>query len=198
MCYQVRQTSSKKDIERRFSADFLTVIPDYQREEVSGFTHPKMPVIANSMVDKIQLFQWGLIPQNQKNTLNARIETIREKPSFRNFVNQKCLILVNGFYEWKHVPGERHDRHKYLLSLPDNGSFALAGLWSEWEFLNGEKYRTFTVITTEAQGIMREIHNTKLRMPVILKREIEMDWLMGKRTAKLHTDLVATKIFPLF
>lgn len=195
MCYTVRQTANRKELQDRFNADFLTTDKDYQMDEISGFTKPYLPVIASNMPDKIQLFEWGLIPGNETNTLNARIETIREKISFKNYTHQKCLVLINGFYEWQHVENERHN-HKYLMSMKDDEPFSLAGLWSQWEYGNGAKFNTFTVITTEAKGIMREIHNSKLRMPVILKRECERDWLEGKATAKLYTDLIDTKIFP--
>jgi putative SOS response-associated peptidase YedK len=124
-------------------------------------------------------FHWGLVPFWAKDTtignrmINARAETIAEKPSFRNaFKKRRCLIIADGFYEWKGPTGQKQPM---FITLPDRKPFAFAGLWETW----GKKdlpdlYRSCTIITTEACEAMRDIHH---RMPVILKPEAYAYWL---------------------
>ena len=124
-------------------------------------------------------FHWGLVPFWAKDPgignrmINARVETIAEKPSFKNaFKKQRCLIIADGFYEWK---GPKGQKQPMFITLPDRKPFAFAGLWESW----GKKdqpslYRSCTIITTEACEAMRDIHH---RMPVILKPEAYEFWL---------------------
>jgi putative SOS response-associated peptidase YedK len=142
--------------------------------------HPNQPVLST----------WGLVPhwikdrdqlkKLRNNTLNARGETIFEKPSFRDSSRRKrCLIYVNGFYE-HHYFKER--TYPYFIYHKDNSPLALAGLWSEWtDKETGEILSTFTIVTTEGNSLLERIHNNpKLkgpRMPLILPREKEDDWL---------------------
>ena len=109
-------------------------------------------------------------------TFNAKAETIFEKPSFRTSIKSKrCLVLVDGFYEWQHKSG---NKYPYYIRLADESAFALAGIWDRWENKStGEEERTFSIITTEANPLLAEIHNTKKRMPVILKQADEQNWL---------------------
>lgn len=200
MCYKVKKTAKAAELEARFGAKVADSTVIEPVAEMNGFDHPQLPVITNAVPGLIQQFQWGLIPAwakdaaIQKSTLNARIETVRDLPSFRDAVQQKCMILVNGFYEWKWLDEKGKQKEKYLIAMPDDAPFAMAGLWSAWKDPEGIIVNTCTIITTEAQGIMREIHNSKLRMPVILKPEIERAWLMGETKGKLHTDLVAIMV----
>jgi len=116
---------------------------------------------------------WADDSWNRNYTLNARIETLDKKPSFKNIVNNRCLIIVNGFYEWQHVGSSKI---KYEIGF-NNELFALAGLYDHWA-----DTKTYTVVTTEAQGVMKEIHNTKLRMPFALYSQNEMSaWLHGEK-----------------
>jgi putative SOS response-associated peptidase YedK len=178
MCYQTKITKKKEEMERHFDAK-ITGLDEFDPSEViKAFDFPKTPVITDEDTRLIQLYQWGLIPfwadatWNRNYTLNARIETLDVKPSFKNIVNNRCLILVNGFYEWQHVGGSKI---KYEIGF-NNELFALAGLYDHWA-----DTRTYTVVTTEAMGVMREIHNTKLRMPFALYDQDEMQaWLEGK------------------
>ena len=130
------------------------------------------------------MLNWGLLPNwanedwNKTYTLNARIETIHEKASFKGIQNNRCIVLVNGFYEWKKVGASKH---KYEINVKDE-PFAFAGLYDEYKGL-----KTYTIITTEAQGIMREIHNTKLRMPLTLTKEEDYhNWLNGKEVRPFY------------
>ena len=200
MCFHSKQTADATKLKNRFKASLINSESEFQSNVYNGFTHPKTPVITNENPDLIQLFEWGLIPSwaNDKKiqdvTLNARIETITEKPSFKGSLNQKCLILLDGFYEWKWLDSKGKEKQKYLISLPDNEPFAVAGLWSMWINDVNEQLFSYTMITAEARGIMREIHNTKLRMPVILTEGNERSWLMGKTKADIVPNLVATLV----
>jgi putative SOS response-associated peptidase YedK len=96
------------------------------------------------------MFHWGLIPawakdnSIRKNTLNAKIETISEKPSYRNSANNSCLILTDGFYEWQWLDDKGKNKQKYLFTLPNNETFEFAGLWNEWvDKSKGEIFKTY-------------------------------------------------------
>lgn len=178
MCYQTKITKKKEEMQRQFDAK-ITGLDEFDPSEViKAFDFPKTPVITDEDPHLIQGYQWGLIPYwsdaswNRNYTLNARIETLDEKPSFKNITNNRCLILVNGFYEWQHISGSKI---KYEIGF-NNELFALAGLYDHWA-----DTKTYTVVTTVAQGVMKVIHNTKLRMPVALYTQEEMSsWLQGK------------------
>lgn len=198
MCYKLKKTSGAEALKKRFHVKTAPEI--LQETEVSGFEHSAIPIITNDKPDEIQLFHWGLIPSwektmdHRKSTLNARIETLREKPSFSESLGRKCLVLVDGFYEYQWLDPAGKNKQKYLITAANNEPFALAGLWRAGLAPNGEWMQTFTIITTEARGIMREIHNSKLRMPVVLQREIEHAWLTTSMRSKVDVDLTATAV----
>lgn len=177
MCYQTKITKKKEELERSFQAK-ITGMDDFVPCEVfKAFDFPKTPVITKDDPELIQLFGWGLVPNwagsdwNRNYTLNARIETLDQKRSFKGILENRCLVIVNGFYEWQHVDRQKI---KYEIGFSDQ-LFALAGLYDH--SLQGV---TYTVVTTEAEGVMREIHNTKLRMPFALRDRNEMEaWLAG-------------------
>jgi putative SOS response-associated peptidase YedK len=121
--------------------------------------------------------RWGLIPSWADDAsignrlINARAETAAEKPSFRSaFKHRRCLIPTSGFYEWQKV-GTKKQPH--YIRRPDEVPFAFAGLWERWE-KGGEPIESCTILTTEANGMMRPIHD---RMPVILGPEAWGQWL---------------------
>jgi putative SOS response-associated peptidase YedK len=116
---------------------------------------------------KLEMLRWGLIPSWAKDPaignkmINARAETVSEKPSFRKaFKVRRCLILADGFYEWQKTD---NGKQPYHIKMQDDSPFAFAGLWETWK--NGEEIRSCTIITTDANDLMGEIHH---RMPVIL------------------------------
>lgn len=201
MCFHTQQTKDAKTLENRFKAKFRQEDTPLITGVYNGFDHPKTPIITAQEPDIIQCVEWGLVPwwskdkANQNSCLNARIETLREKPSFSGILHRKCLILLDGFFEWQWIDQKGKEKQKYLITLPNLEPFALAGLWSEWKNpQSGELLKTYTIITTEAKGIMREIHNSKLRMPVILTQGNERPWLNDQRRADLNLDLVAGKV----
>ncbi|RMA58061.1 SOS response-associated peptidase [Ulvibacter antarcticus] len=165
----------------------LTDLPIYH---ASGFSHPEMLIYTNRSPNFPEVATWGLVPhwvndeeQLKKlwnNTLNARGETIFEKPSFRTAAeHNRCVVYVDGFYEHHHFEG---NVYPYYIRRKDKKPMVLAGLWSEWTNPNsGGVVNTFTIVTTVGNPLMAKIHNNpKLkepRMPVILTSESEEEWL---------------------
>jgi putative SOS response-associated peptidase YedK len=199
MCFYSNQSKSAQVLQSRFNAQFEN--PALYIPAISNaFQYPKTPVITNKEPHIIHLYNWGLIPSWSKDdsikkyTLNARIETITEKPAFRNSVNNRCLILADGFFEWQWLDEKGKQKQKYLLTLPNEEAFAFAGLFEEWaDRQTGEIIHTYTVLTTAANELMSRIHNTKKRMPVIVSEENESDWLNGKELKMQNDRLVAMK-----
>jgi putative SOS response-associated peptidase YedK len=172
MCFHSKLTKQAKQIENRFNSKFEDISIFKEASHYNGFNFPKTPIITNKNQSKIEMFNWGLIPDwanndwNKSFTLNARIETLKEKPAYKNYTENRCIILVDGFYEWQH-----RGKIKYEIGF-NNKLFAFAGLYAN---------NTYSIITTEAKGIMQDIHNTKLRMPFSLKSYNDFsDWLNGK------------------
>jgi len=143
---------------------------------------PSQPILAvpNDGAKTADFFIWGLIPMWAKDPsignrlINARGETVAEKPSFRgSFKYKRCLILADGFYEWKANPGQK-TKTPYFIHMKDRKPFAFAGLWDSWEGPDGSNIKTCTIITTEPNELMQPIHN---RMPVILHPRNYEKWL---------------------
>ncbi len=134
-------------------------------------------VIEEDEKRKLEVFRWGLIPSWAKDPaignkmINARAETVSEKPSFRSaFKKRRCLIVADGFYEWQKTD---NGKQPYHFRMKDGSLFAFAGLWESWD-KEGEEIRSCSIITTEANDLMDEIHH---RMPVILPPENYSVWL---------------------
>jgi putative SOS response-associated peptidase YedK len=179
---------SKKLLQRyQLKLDFdFELLPDNDSKYyVSGFDFPKMPVITNEQPEQLQHYQWGLIPSWVKSldeaekmrsyTLNARSNTVFEKSSFRQAIRKRrCLVPADGFYEWREYKGKKYP---YYIYLKNRDIFSFAGIWDEWiNHETGEILKTFSILTTEANHLMEQIHNTKKRMPVILPKEQEKTW----------------------
>ena len=201
MCFHSQHTANAQALKNRFKATFQEELQFTPSNEVNGFTHPYLPVITNEIPDVLQLFQWGLLPQwakssdFQQNTLNAKLETITEKPSFKAYEFQRCLIPATGFYEWKWLDGKGKTKEKYLIHVENTSIFCFAGLWSRWvDPLSGIQRGTYTILTTEANPFMAEIHNSKKRMPVILDSTAEEAWLLGKNPPQLSSKLIAQSL----
>jgi len=137
-------------------------------------------VVTNSGENKLDFFTWGLVPFWAKDPsignrmINARAETLAEKPSFKNaFKRRRCLILADGFYEWQKIPGEKSKIPTYI-HMKDGKPFAFAGLWEDWHSPDGSQILSATIITTSPNKLMEPIHN---RMPVILPPKAYQQWL---------------------
>lgn len=193
MCFYTKVVSKAKEIEKELGYP-VSELTDYAMgNQINGFANPYLPVINGEM--KAQAFQWGLLPHwakdksFQKKTLNARIETISEKPSYRAYINNRCLVVVNGFYEWKHVGKEKQ---KHLISLKNEKVFCLAGIYSVWQ-----DQPTFSIVTTKANELMANIHNTKKRMPVVIPKNLHRDWITNPKIEEfsaLDVDLEAINL----
>lgn len=152
---------------------FVPVSPHYN-------IAPTQNVLAIVQEDKVKtpLLRWGFVPVWAKDPsigsrmINARAETLHEKPSFKGaFKNRRCLIPADGFYEWKRE-GKRSAPH--FIRMKKGRSFAFAGLWEVWKDKTGNELRSCTIITTGPNDLMRPIHD---RMPVILKKKDFGAWL---------------------
>jgi len=139
-----------------------------------------LAIVRHNNENRLEKHHWGLVPLWAKETsignkmINARAETISEKPSFRNaFKKRRCLIPANGFYEWKREKGYKQPM---FITLPGNKPFAFAGLWEKWynKSDTNSVYLSCTIITTQASESVRSIHH---RMPVILKPDVYDAWL---------------------
>ncbi|WP_286231985.1 SOS response-associated peptidase [Neobacillus mesonae] len=138
-----------------------------------------LAVINDGKVNRMGYLKWGLIPPWAKDLsignrlINARAETLAEKPSFKNaFRKKRCLIIADSFYEWR-----RHEdktKTPMRIKLKSDGLFALAGIWEQWKSPEGETIFSCSVITTTPNQLMTDIHD---RMPVILHPENEKTWL---------------------
>jgi len=197
MCFHSQQSKTAQELKQRFGVTFKDE-NQFSPALYNGFQYPKTPVITNIESDTIQLFNWGLLPHwakdttIRKSTLNARIETLTEKPSFRDAINKCCLILVDGFFEWQWLDPKGKNKQKYQITLPNNDAFAFAGLWNEWtDKTTGELIKSYTIITTEANELMSQIHNSQKRMPFILSKENEFEWLKGKQIQMVDLELKA-------
>jgi putative SOS response-associated peptidase YedK len=132
---------------------------------------------------EVVMLRWGLVPFWAKDPsignrmINARAETVAEKPSYRNAYNhRRCLVLADGFYEWRR---EGNSKTPYFISLASGEPFALAGLWEKWTDKNsGESLQTMALITADANEFMTPLHH---RMPVVLEAGTAKDWLAGSR-----------------
>jgi len=139
-----------------------------------------MAIIRQGGKNRLDKFHWGLVPFWARDVsignklINARAETIAEKPSFREaFKRRRCLIPADGFYEWQ---GSRGRKQPLFIALTDRKPFAFAGLWETWHSKHGShaRYKSCTIITTRAGESFSVIHH---RMPVILKPQVYHQWL---------------------
>ncbi|MBZ9629758.1 SOS response-associated peptidase [Salegentibacter sp. LM13S] len=205
MCYRTKLNSKLSEIERSLDASFIE--PDLYKpqQEINAFTFSKTPVITNENQGEIQMFNWGLIPfwakddKIKKMTLNSKIETVKEKPAFRNSVDNRCLIIADGYYEWQWKDSKGKEKQKFLINPKDQKIFTFAGIYSSWTNpQTNELINSYSIITTEANELMSEIHNNKKRMPVVLKKEDQSNWLSGTEVSNFafpyEVPLIASEV----
>lgn len=191
MCGRYSLFASREAIETRFGADFAF---DYE-PRYNAAPSQDLPVITAESPGTIQRMEWGLIPSWADNRtdhghINARAETLAEKRSFAEaYESRRCLVPADGFYEWVEEDG---GKQPYRVALPDDGLFAMAGLYERWERpqrqtglgefsasgngSGGEAdiVESFTIVTTEPNGTVADLHH---RMAVILDPSEESRWL---------------------
>jgi putative SOS response-associated peptidase YedK len=168
MCGRFALYSDPFTLARRFEADAHPELsPRYNVAPSQN-----IPIVRDEGEKRrFALARWGLIPHWAKDmkigysTINARAETVASKPAFRNaFRHRRCLIPADGFYEWQVIPGSKI-KQPWFIVLVDREPMAFAGLWERWRSPEGEELESCSIIVTEANEIMRPIHD---RMPVIL------------------------------
>ena len=175
MCGRYTLHHSTKAIVRRFGVDQVEI--DVSARYNIAPTQP-IAVITENSPRTLQAMKWGLIPSWAKDPaignklINARAETLAEKPSFRTaLVRRRCLIPGDGFYEWQKVG---NGKQPMRIHRKDDDLFAFAGLWDEWHTPDGSPLHTCTIITVGPNALMAPIHD---RMPAILRPEDEAAWL---------------------
>ncbi len=207
MCYSVKYLKEKLYKYAKHHDIDDSVVPQlFDQHYTGGFSHPDLAVIPDIDPNALHAFNWGLIPfwvkdvktatKLSNQTLNARSESMFEKPSFRNSaMNKRCLILVEGFYEYYHAG---KDKIPYFIFRKDDKPMIMAGLWECWELPN-EKIKRYTVsiVTTVANSTLSKIHNnpttlkrTGPRMPVIIPEEQSSLWLSHEEEPNIEKEKV--------
>lgn len=132
----------------------------------------------SELVVEPAVLKWGLIPSWAKDPaignrlINARVETVQQKPSFRAaFRRRRCVVLADGFYEWRSM---RDGKVPYFITLAEDGPLAMAGLWEHWQGADGEEIQTCTILTTEANRRLVPLHS---RMPIVLAPAGSRRWI---------------------
>ena len=185
MCFNISITTHQNILEKEFNAKFETNLFFEPQKHISAFSNPLIPIITSDNKSKIQFNYWGLIPewvQNinkandlRKMTYNAKSETVNQKSSFRDsFRNKKCLVIVDGFYEWETTSS---GKICHYITYPENEIFTFAGIWSNWlDKSTGELIKSVSILTQPANAMMSKIHNIKKRQPVIVDKKNQSDW----------------------
>lgn len=179
MCGRYTLTVSLSDLESRFNCtnpDFDTWQPRYNIAP----TQNSLVVIRADKQNLLKEMKWGLIPYWAKDPhigqrlINARLETLEQKPAFKNsLVRKRCLVPADGFYEWQKRGKEKAP---YRIQSETGDAFAFAGLWDSWIDPEGNPVDSFTIVTCEPVDAIKYIHN---RMPLILPPELDQKWLQG-------------------
>lgn len=166
---------SKEQFAKRFGIKNLTVNLEKRYNISPGSI---MPVVVRQSPNQVKLMKWGLVPFWAKDPsigfkmINARVEIVAVKPSFRKAIeSQRCLVPASFFFECKKTGNEKNP---YLIKLKNNEMFSFAGIFDNWKDAEGRKIQTYTIITTEPNSKITETHN---RMPIILNSYDEDLWL---------------------
>ncbi|MEB3279415.1 MAG: SOS response-associated peptidase [Lyngbya sp.] len=177
MCGRFTLTCDSEQLAEQFQ---LSEVPEITPRYNIAPTQLVATVSINSKSEKRQLnwMRWGLIPSWAKDNkmgaklINARVETVAEKPSFRQAIRQRrCLIVADGFYEWQK---QKDDKQPYYLYLENHQPFAFAGLWERWKSPENQEIISCTILTTEASQEVRSIHH---RQPIIIPENNYSQWL---------------------
>ncbi|WP_044748447.1 SOS response-associated peptidase [Bacillus alveayuensis] len=177
MCGRFTLSADEQKILTRFQTVKTSEIAYKQRYNIAP-SQNVLAIVNDGQTNRLSQFRWGFIPYWAKDMkighkmINARAETLAEKPAFKHaFRKQRCIIPADGFYEWKKTA---NGKQPMRIKLKSNEVFGFAGLWSRWKAPDGQIVHSCTIITTEPNELMQDIHN---RMPVILRKEDEKVWL---------------------
>lgn len=178
MCGRVRLSSDYSELKIQLEFDLDAPAPNLEQNWNLPPTGRMLVAIRSEDGKRVpQMMRWGLLPRWAKDeklsysTFNARADGIATKPAFREAWKrgQRCLVVTDGFYEWR-----KSDKQPFAIGIADGKSMVMAGLWDEWTAPNGERIRSCTVITTEANAAVGALHD---RMPVILTEDQWPKWL---------------------
>ena len=179
MCGRFSLTTERPDLIREFGLDENRVPAAWVPRFNLAPTQP-IPVLVDDRGTRLTLFRWGLIPPGAKDPrvgnrmINARRETIAERSAFRDaFRRRRCLVVADGFYEWRDVGGGV-PKVPHYIRLASRRPFTMAAIWSPWTDAHGESTPTCAIVTGEPNAIVQPIHD---RMPVILRPEVRDAWL---------------------
>lgn len=176
MCSRYSRVSLIGALRKRFNfeGDDIELAPDYNIAP----TDLAYVVVQEGEKRFLKRMMFGLIPHWAKDPkigvscLNARAETVAEKPAFRDpFKNRRCLVITEGFFEWAR---DGKKKTPYHIMMKDREPYAMAGLWDRWNRSDGKEFETFSIVTTEPNQLVAKIHD---RMPVILREEDENLWI---------------------
>jgi len=190
MCGRFTLTSPDSGIAVQFSLlELPTLVPRYNIAPTQAVAAVRMAI--EGAARELVMLQWGLVPfwakdpQVGSRLINARSETVADKPAFREALRRRrCLVLADGFYEWQKLEG---GKQPFFFRMRDGGTFGMAGLWERWVGPSGT-IESCTLITTTANDLMRSVHD---RMPVILPPRDHDLWLdRGIRQSELFLPLL--------
>jgi putative SOS response-associated peptidase YedK len=189
-------TATPDAIREKFSVD----VPDFYKQRYNAAPTQLLPVITSSSPSGVSLFYWGTSPEWSKNktlaerAINNRVEHFEEKPSLkRTLKKNRCIIPADGFYVWKKVGKKTSVPYRFILSTKE--LFAMAGIWEEFEDTEGVQIQTFTIITTESNGFVGQIHE---RMPMIITGSNKDLWLDPNATEPALMRMLKGKVAMTF
>lgn len=189
MCGRFAQRADPQRVARQF---LVEDVPELERRYNIAPTQEIAGVRETEDGREVAFYKWGLVPSWAKDTsmgarlINARSETVREKPAFRQaFKQRRLLIPADGFYEWQRTDGRKQP---YFFQMRDKSPFGFAGLWEQWKGEEGQVINSCTILTTEANEVLRPVHD---RMPVILHPDDYALWLdEDLRTLEMVEDVL--------
>jgi putative SOS response-associated peptidase YedK len=196
MCGRFTLTAEQEKIAEAFAGYAFKV---ETRKRFNIAPTQEVAVILNDGAGEITLARWGLIPRWATDPsigsrmINARSESLADKPAFRGLLRrQRCLVLADGFYEWRTVPGDRV-KVPYWFRLRSRRPFAFAGLWDRWQQPGGGELTSCTIVTTSANDVVKPVHD---RMPVLLKPAACQQWLTVEDTGTAEPFAVMLQPYP--
>lgn len=192
MCYHKSLTKAIDYLADYYSASYDKVLEENYSAHYheNGFDFLPSPILTAGRPTELHMFNWGFVPWWTKpgpaalrirvQTLNCISEEMYEKPAFKDAAKEghRCLIPCTGFFEWRWMDEKGKLKVPYYIRVKDQEMFSIAGLYTRWKDKSTDQYYySYTVLTTKANPMMEKIHNSKKRMPVVLPREYEKDWL---------------------
>jgi putative SOS response-associated peptidase YedK len=178
VCYHISNHQKQAVIKKKFKRNFKEENDFKEAYHINGFDKPLIPVISNENSTVIQLYRWRLVPEYvvdedkfKANTLNARAEELFSTSSYKNYSQNRCLVICTGFFEPHKINGGKQTQSYYIKPLNES-FFTLGAIWSKWK----DQY-TCSIVTVEASPLMKKIHNDGERMPLILQNDTANQWL---------------------